>query len=141
MLRAAAIATALASLALAAPAHAAAPNYILIHGRGLEKPILLPRWSENGTVLLTLLQAPYASPQRVRQLRSRPRLGMALFWGWSDRPRPSSPAAANQRGWFYPAHGSQPPVVALRVDGIDKPRLAPPRFLRILARYGVPIRN
>jgi hypothetical protein len=141
MLRATAIAGAIAGLALAASAHAAAPNYMLIHGPGLPKPILLPRWSENGAVLSTLVQAPYARPQLVRQLRSRPRLGIALFWGWSDRPRPTSPGAANQRGWFYPADGSQPAVVALRVNGIDKPRLAPPRSLRILARYGVPIRT
>ena len=140
MLRAAAIAAAIASLALAAPAHAAAPNYILIHGPGLEQPILL-HVVENGTVLLTLVQAPYASPQRIRQLRNRPRLGLALFWDWRDRP---GPRALPQRTSEAPsAQRTAPNRRSSRFGSTaptspDSPR---PRFLRILARYGVPIRN
>ncbi len=130
----------IACLALAAPAYAAAPNYILIHGAGLPKPVLLPNWSENGQLLAALVGARQAPPRVVRHLRVRPRFGMALFWGWSDRPRPSSPAQANQRGWFYPAHGSQPPVIRLRVNGVYAARVVPTRVLRILTRHGVPAR-
>ena len=130
-----------ACLALVAPASAAAPNYILIHGAGLPKPVLLANWAENGQLLATLVGARRATPAVVRQLRNRPRFGMALFWGWGSRPRPSSPVHANERGWFYPAHGSQPPVIKLLVNGVDPPRVVPPRVLRILTRHGIPVRR
>lgn len=37
----------LAALALATPAAAAAPNYILVRGPGLKRPVLLDDWWEN----------------------------------------------------------------------------------------------
>jgi hypothetical protein len=51
------------------------------------------------------------------------------------------PGQANQRGWFYPAHGAAPAVFAVMVDGTERPRLAPRRALSILARHGIPIRR
>jgi hypothetical protein len=73
-------------------------------------------------------------------LDKRRPLRLGLFWGWPEKPRPTRPYQANQEGWFYPASGSQPPVVDLRVSGVRVPRISPVRLLRILARHGVPIR-
>jgi len=127
-------------LLLAAPAKAAAPNYILVSGPGIKRPILLANWGENGALLSALVGVPRAKSDVVRRLAQRPRFDLAEFWGWGGRPRPTRPGQANQHGWFYPAHGWRPPVIALMVDGYDFPRLVPARVLRILARHHVPLR-
>jgi hypothetical protein len=131
----------LSALALAAPASGAAPNHIVVSGPGLPKPVVLDSWAENARLLAALVPAPKAAPRAVARLRTRPRLHLALFWGWAGRPRPKTRAGANQDGWFYPAHRSQPAVLALTVNGIAPPRVAPPQALRILRRHGVPIRS
>jgi hypothetical protein len=129
-----------AVIVLATPARAAAPNYILVSGPGLKRPVLLANWSENGVLLSSLVDAPRAKTSVVRNLARRPRFDLAEFWGWGKRPAPTRPSQANQHGWFYPARRSQPAVFDLTVDGISVPRLAPARALRILARHGVPTR-
>jgi hypothetical protein len=139
--RAAALVAALAALlVLAAPVHAAAPNYILVSGPGLKRPIILGNWSENGALLSALVNAPRAKGGVLLALARRPRFDLAEFWGWGSRPRPTRPSQANQHGWFYPAHGSKPPVIVLMVNGYRFPRLVPPAVVKILARHHVPLR-
>jgi hypothetical protein len=140
MARAAAFVAALAALlAIASPVHAAAPNYILVSGAALKRPILLGNWSENGVLLSALVNAPRAKGSVVRGLAPRPRLDLAEFWGWGSLPRPTRPSQANQHGWFYPTHRSKPPVIVLMVNGYKFPRLVPTAVLKILARHHVPL--
>jgi hypothetical protein len=127
-----------AMVVLSAPAQAAAPNYILVTGPGLARPVLLANWTENLDLLLAVANAPKASRTTVRGLTRRPRLDLAEFWAWSGRPRPTSPRQANQHGQFYPAHRSQPPVIVMMANGVSAARLAPTHLLKILARHGVP---
>jgi hypothetical protein len=130
-----------AALALAGAASAAAPNYILVSGKGLPKPIVLGDWNENLRLMSALANAPKAKAAALRGLARRPRFDLAEFWAWSGRPRPTRPSDASQHGTFYPAHRSTPAVFVLMVDGTIAPRLAPATALRILARHGVPVRE
>jgi hypothetical protein len=129
------------ALALASAAEAAAPRYIMVSGPSLAKPVLLANWAENGRLVATLVNARRAGGEAVRLLSKRPRLRLGLFWGWSEKPRPSRPGQANQTGWFYPSRRSQPPVIDLLVNGVRVPRIAPVQMLRVFARHGVPIRT
>jgi hypothetical protein len=128
------------ALALAAPAAAAAPNYILVSGPGLPHPVLLANWDENGALMSALVTAPPVSRAVVRTLARRPRFRVSEFWGWGGMPRPTRPSQANQHGWFYPAHGRQPAVINVVVYGAMAPRLALPQVLAIFERHGIPIR-
>ena len=140
MARTAALAAALAgALVLASPVHAAAPNYILVSGPGLKRPILLGNWSENGALLSALVTAPKAKRSVVLGLARRPRFDLAEFWGWGGRPRPTRPSQANQHGWFYPKHHAKPPVIVVTVNGEKVPRLVPTTVLEILGRHHVPL--
>jgi len=142
MVRAAAfVGTCAAVLVLASPVQAAAPNYILVSGPGLKRPILLGNWGENGALLSALVSVPTAKGNAVHGLAGRPRFDLAEFWGWGGRPRPTRPSQANQHGWFYPAHRSKPPVIVLMVNGDKSPRLVPISVLKILARHHVPLRR
>jgi hypothetical protein len=123
-------------LVLATPVQAAAPNYIMVSGPGLARPVLLSDWNENHELLLAVVGAPRVKGSLVR----RPRLDLALFWAWQGQPRPTRPSQANQHGWFYPADRSRPAVIDVMSDGKRIPRRAPARLLAILARHGVPIR-
>ena len=128
------------ALVLASSIEATAPRYILVSGPGLARPVLLASWAENRRLLSALANAPRAKGETVRRLSERPALRLGLFWGWPAKPRPTRPYQANQEGWFYPASGSEPPVVDLPVNGASVPRIAPARVLRIFARHGVPTR-
>jgi hypothetical protein len=130
-----------AAAALAATAEAAAPNYILVSGPGLKKPVLLGDWDENGALLSTLVDARKATRAALRGLARRPRYDLAEFWDWGGRPLPTNPKQANQHGWFYPAHAHKRALFAVMVDGTRAPRFAPRRALAILARHGVPTRR
>ena len=127
----------LAALFAAAPAQAAAPNYILVSGPGIRNPILLADWNENLELLGSLVDAPVAKGRAVRNLARRPRFDLAEFWGWAGKRRPTRSRQANQHGSFYPAHRGHRAVV-LEVNGEKVPRLAPARALRILARHKKP---
>jgi hypothetical protein len=131
---------AVAALLAAAPAQAAAPNYILVSGPGIKHPILLGNWNENLVVLTALVDAPTAKGSAVRELARRPRFDLAELWGWSGRPRPTRPSQANQHGWLYPAHNAKPAVIVLMVNGTRIPRLLPARVREIFARHHVPLR-
>jgi hypothetical protein len=140
VVRTAALVAALAvGLVLALPAQAAAPNYILVSGPGLKRPILLGDWSENAVLLSALVNAPKAKRSVVLGLARRPRFDLAEFWGWGGRPRPTRPSQANQHGWFYPKHRSKPPVIVVTVNGEKLPRLVPTSVLEILGRHHVPL--
>jgi len=128
------------ALVVATPAQAAAPNYILVSGRGLAQPVLLADWSENGDLLVAVGSAPRATRGVVRHLRGRPRFDVAEFWGWGDIAPPTRPSQANQHGWFYPSWRGKPAVFVLMVDGVRAPRVARAEALMILARHGVPTR-
>jgi hypothetical protein len=127
------------ALVLASPIQAAAPNYILVSGPGLKRPVLLGDWSENGVLLSALVNAPKATRSVVLGLARRPRFDLAEFWGWGGRPRPTRPSQANQHGWFYPKHRSKPPVIVVTVNGEKLPRLVPTSVLEILRRHHVPL--
>jgi hypothetical protein len=139
--RAIVVATVLAvALVVAAPAGAAAPNYILVTGPGLARPVLLATWSENHALLLAVAGAPRARGVAAQHLAARPRLDLAAFWGWSGLPRPTRASKTPDHGRFYPARGRQPAVIVLMVNGERFPRLVPSSVLRILARHGIPLR-
>jgi hypothetical protein len=129
-----------AAAALAAPVHAAAPNYILVSGPGLTQPVVLDDWSENGRLLVAIGRGPVAKRAALRGLARRPRFDLAEFWGWSTQPRPADPREASQHGLFYPAHGRKPAIFKVMVQGTRVPRIASARALAILARHGVPTR-
>jgi hypothetical protein len=136
---AALVAALAAALVLASPVHASAPNYILVTGPGLKRPILLGNWSENGALLSALVTAPKAKRSVVLGLARRPRFDLAEFWGWGSGPRPTRPSQANQHGWFYPKHRSKPPVIVITVSGAKFPRIVPTKVLEILGRHHVPL--
>ena len=125
---------------LAAPAAAAAPNYILVSGAGLRHPVLLGNWRENGVLLLAVANSRPAGKALTHDLTRRRRLDLAEFWAWSGKPRPTKPTDANQHGWFYPAHGSQVALIQLTVNGDFLVRLVPAKVLSILRHHGVPTR-
>jgi hypothetical protein len=132
------VVVAAACAALAAPAYAAAPRYILVSGPGLTRPVLLADWSENLRFLESLLGAREVD---AFHRAGRPRYDLALFWGVPAKPVPTRPRDASQHAWFYPAHAGRPAVVDLVLSGVSGPRLATPQGLRILARHGVPTRR
>jgi hypothetical protein len=136
----AASAALVAALVVASSASAAAPNYIMVTGHGLARPVLLANWSENLRLLVAVANAPRAKGAAVRGLSRRPRFDLAEFWNWSYLPRPTRPSEANQHGMFYPAHGGRPPVIVITVDGTNVPRLLPAAVLQIFRRHGVPTR-
>jgi hypothetical protein len=139
--RSALLGATIVALTLAAPARAAAPNFILVSGPGLERPVLLDDWGENLVLMSAVAGAPKASRTVVCGLTRRPRLLLAEFWGWGGLPRPTSPGEETQRGWFYPARGRRPAVFRLMVDGTTAPRVAPARALAILAGHRIPTRR
>ena len=130
-----------AAAALAAPAQAAAPNYILVSGPGLEQPVLLGDWGENLELLVAIGNGPKAKRAALRGLARRPRFDLAEFWGWGANPPPTDPKQANQHGWFYPAHGHKRALFQVMVDGTRAPRVASSQALAILASHGIPIRR
>lgn len=135
------LAAVVVALALAAPASAAAPNYILVTGPGLDRPALLGDWDENLALLSALASAPRANNTVVRRLARRVRFRLAEFWAWGEESPPTRARDANQFGWFYPAHGRQPGVFRVMVDGTAAPRIAPSPALAILALHGIPTRR
>ena len=138
---AAAAATVGTVLALAAPAEAAAPNYILVTGRSLPQPILLADWNENMRILLAVANAPGATGDAGKRLAGRPRFDLAEFWHWAGRPRPTRPAAASQHGTFYPAHRSERALIRLTVQGVTVLRVAPASVLAAFRRHGIATRR
>jgi hypothetical protein len=136
-----AAATVVAAAVLVAPAQAAAPNYILVSGRGLSHPVLLADWQENMKLLLAVANAPRARGQLLAGLSARPRFDLAEFWAWSGRPRPTRPSQASQHGTFYPAHGSKVALIVVTVQGVTVPRRVPSFVLRTLARHDIPTRR
>lgn len=134
------IGAAAVALVLVSSVEAAAPRYILVSGPVLERPVLLADLQENRALFAALATAPKAQDETVRRLHERPRLRLGLFYGWSEKRRPTRPSQANQKGWFYPAWRSQRALVDLLVNSVRAPRIAPSRVLRILARHDIPTR-
>jgi hypothetical protein len=129
-----------AAVAFAAPAHAAAPNYILVSGPGLTQPVLLGDWNENLQFVVAIGQGRRAKGAALRGLARRPRYDLAEFWNWNFLPAPTDPREATQHAWFYPAHGRKPAIFKARIQGTRSLRIASAEALAILARHGVPTR-
>ena len=130
-----------AAVALAAPAQAAAPNYILVNGPGLAKPVLLGDQSENLELLVAIGQGPRAKHAALRGLARRPRFDLAEFWNWNFLPAPTDPRQATQHGLFYPAHGRKPALFKVMAQGTRVARIASAQALAILASHGIPTRR
>ena len=130
-----------AALILARPAWSAAPPYIMVSGPRLAKPVLLSNWSENLALLLASDASPRAKPKDLRGLSTRPRLDLALFWGWSlDSPAPTKASDASAHGSFYPAYKGHLAVVRMKTNGEDYTHVASAKVLRIFAKHRVPTR-
>jgi hypothetical protein len=123
---------------VARSASAAAPRSIMVSGKGSGHVVLANR-RENLAFELEIANAPRAA-EAAAALSNRPRLRLSLLRGW-DEHRPQWPGQANQHGWFYPAVGLLPALVALRVNGHPPLRVATGLLLRILARHRVPVRS
>jgi hypothetical protein len=120
---------------------AAAPPYILVTGPRLAKPVLLSDWDENLALLTAVEASARAKEKTLSGLTGRPRLDLALFWGWSlDGPPPTKKSVASAHGSFYPAYKGQPAVIKIAVNGDDDARVASAKVLRIFAKHGVPTR-
>jgi hypothetical protein len=130
-----------AAAAFAAPAHAAAPNYILVSGPGLRQPVLFDDWSENAQLLVAIGDGARAKHAALRGLARRPRFDLAEFWNWNFLPAPTDPRQATQHGWFYPAHGRRPAIFKVMAQGTKVARIASARALQILAGHGIPTRR
>jgi hypothetical protein len=129
------------AVALAAPAHASEPNYILVSGPGLQQPVLLDQRGENLQLLAAVSRGPRAKRAALRGLARRPHLDLAEFWNWNYLPAPTDPSGATQHGLFYPAHGRKPALFKMMVQGTRVPRIASARALAILASHGIPTRR
>jgi hypothetical protein len=120
---------------------AAAPPYIMVSGPRLAKPVLLSNWEENLALLLAVDASPRAKASDLRGLSTRPRLDLALFWGWSlDSPPPTKASDASAHGSFYPTYRGRPALIRMKVNGEDHVHVASAKVLRIFAKHGIPTR-
>ena len=120
---------------------AAAPPYIMVSGPRLAKPVLLSNWQENLALLTAVEASPRAKASDVRGLSTRPRLDLALFWGWSlDSPPPTKASDASAHGSFYPTYRGRPALIRTKTNGVDSVRVASPKVLGIFAKHGIPTR-
>jgi len=120
---------------------AAAPPYIMVSGPKLAKPVLLSNWEENLTLLTAAEASPRAKPGELRTLSTRPRLDLALFWGWPlDSPPPTKASDASAHGSLYPTYKGRPALIRITTNGVSTTRVASPKVLQIFAKHGVPTR-
>jgi hypothetical protein len=135
---------ALAAFAVAVPARAAAPNFIVVRGTQLPEPILLDDWNENLELLLA--SENEGADVDPSTLSTRPYFDVVLLWGptWTRAKIEAQGADKvvdpGRSDRFYPAVGDQEPVIAIRLGDRLGPRKAGPTTLAILARNGVPTR-
>jgi hypothetical protein len=126
----------------ASAASAAAPRIVIVSGAPLARQVAISDW-QRIFVIVGELQSAATAPRA--QLRARPRLHLALFWGpaWNDYLKQGKsadalrPAQADQAGTFYPATGGHPALIDLPWVG-SWPRVVPAKALRALAGEGVP---
>ena len=120
---------------------AAAPPYIMVTGPKLAKPVLLSNWEENLTLLTAAEASPRAKASDLRSLSTRPRLDLALFWGWPlASPPPTKASDASAHGSFYPTYRGRPALIRMTTNGVSTTRAASPKVLAIFAKHGVPTR-
>lgn len=129
------------------PVYAAAPRLLMLYGKPLPKPIILDDWQENLKLMLAVTEA---SPISAEELKDRPYLKMAFFWGleWDRYVKEGKPLDklcpedGNQHGRFYPAVGEAEAVFAF--DNIPGPgplrRRVKAAGLKILERHGIKVR-
>ena len=128
-------------------AEAAAPWFLIFHGKPLQKQMVLSDWYQNQKLMLSITEVASISD---RDLQERPYIEMAYFWGpeWArylvdegaiDKLQPQD---GNQHGRFYPAYGNAEAVVTfdqIPGSGPSKRRIKE-EGLSILAKYGIPTR-
>jgi hypothetical protein len=114
---------------------AAAPRFLMIYGRPLQKPVLLSDWGE-------IFKVFTSTPAETKvNLNDRPFFELALFWGpaWNAYVRDGKPLDklrpedANQKGRFYPAFGDKPAVISAG----PTVKQVPAESLRFLERHGI----
>lgn len=116
---------------LAPSVRAAAPNFIMVYGGSLAKPIMIDVWATKGTGFSFLFGG--STSGLGTSLDGRPYVKLAMFWNLpkdcSGRPCPGGetvlknyledrsllaqikPEEANQHGRLYPPAGNAPAVV------------------------------
>jgi hypothetical protein len=138
----------------------AAPNLIVVHGRGLDRPVLLKDWDENLRLMLGLVTLEEAEKSSV--MRGLMKLGLvsidtvrrksfevALFWApvvarlrARGLPMEQWPVEeADQHARFFPSAARDSALwvwVASPLGGGVGARRLEPAALAILSRHGVP---
>lgn len=138
----------LVALVFVSPAAAAAPWFIMVYGASLPRPVILKDWQEN---LEFMLASTEEAKVTVTELRGRPYLELAFFWGpeWAQYVKEGKPVdalrqeQANQHARLYLPIGSKRPILAF--DNIPGPgsltRWVEPKAFDILARHGIPVQS
>jgi hypothetical protein len=126
-------------------AEAAAPWFLIFHGKPLQDRIVLKIWHENQRLSLAVAEAINVSD---RYLQDRPYIEMAYFWGpeWLSYPSDEAsvkklePENGNQHGRFYPAYGAAEAVITFDKASGPLQRKITKDGLEILLKYGIPTR-
>ena len=112
------------------PVLAISPSAVMVYGENLKQPILLRPASPADFPAFGLLwwkAGSYANPNRtvkgdpqlVGDLKNRPYVNLAIFWGQYD-PDQLKPENASQHGRLYPPTASAPAIVVSTVPDMQK---------------------
>jgi len=112
------------------PVVAISPWAVMVYGEKLGQPILLRPASPEDFPAFGLLwwkAGSYANPTRTVQgepqllsdLRNRPYVNLAIFWGRYDADE-IKPESASQHGRFYPPTASAPALVVVTAPDMQK---------------------
>jgi len=112
------------------PASAISPSAVMVYGEKLGQPILLRPASPEDFPAFGLLwwkAGSYANPTRTVQgepqllsdLRNRPYVNLAIFWGRYDADE-IKPGSASQHGRFYLPTASDPALVVVTAPDMQK---------------------
>ena len=121
------------------PVLAVSPSAVMVYGEKLGQPILLRATSPADFPAFGLLwwkAGPYANPTRTLQgepqllsdLRNRPYVNLAIFWG-AYAPDELKPENASQHGRLYLPTASEPAIVVSTVPDMQKKSNPIPRDL------------
>jgi hypothetical protein len=132
--------------ALSRASHFAAPQVIVANGGPLKQRVVLSDFEENHRLMLATTEQASVPPDSLRQ---RPRIRVAMYWGFHWKGRLDLPdsvgllTSANgaQPGAFYPAARGQPAIWVFGVSagGPASARQITAEGLAILKRHQIPI--